>query len=82
MKTFDRKIAINSHLSLVSFLKSISSIHQIVAKKVTCNTSLKEAHVTTGIKDQVIQVVATSFFDFIFQTFKNERNENDKNKNN
>lgn len=102
MKTFDRKIADNSHLSLVIFFNSTSNFSLDVTKKVTCNIlkmtdwfdrltakncNIKnqvkvKKNVTEKVTCNIIQVVQLPIFDFVFQTSRNGRNENDKNKSN
>jgi hypothetical protein len=81
MKTFDRKIADYSHPSLTTISISTLNFRLHVTIKVTSNTKSNIEFTaidrTTGINDQVIQVVIAVTFDFIFQAFINERNEND-----
>ena len=64
MKTFDRKIADYSHSSLIKFSTSIPKCNLKVTKKVT--TVTQKLH-----QQQILQVVGSVVFDFIFQAFRN-----------
>jgi len=69
MKTFDSKIANNSQSSFIIIFNSISSIATTATKNATVATKMLPLK----------RVVAPVIFDFIFQTSRNGRNENDKN---
>ena len=86
MKTFDRKIADYSHPSLITFFISTLNFGYNVTKKVSSNTTpnigFQEIDTKAGSNDCLIQVAKVVTFDFVFQTSRNGRNENDENKNN
>lgn len=69
MKTFDSKIANNSQSSFIIIFNSISSIATMATFNATVATKMLPLK----------RVVARVIFDFIFQTSRNGRNENDKN---
>ena len=75
MTTLISKIADYSHPDLIYIYISISNNQKIVTNKGTC--TFEKVH-----NQLLIRVVNALIFEFVFQSFKNERNENDENKSN